>query len=59
MKSIVFIMKFCLILVFHVIYKMYFSLAHNIISASIMAPFQFEYIKIEYFDSVAFYDIYK
>jgi hypothetical protein len=38
----------------------FWSFAHSIItSASTMATFQFEYIKIEYFDSVAlkFYDI--
>jgi hypothetical protein len=31
----------------------FWSFAHNIISVSTMATFQFEYIKIEYFDSVA------
>ena len=29
--------------IFHVIYKMYCSFAHNIISASTMASFQFEH----------------
>ena len=35
--------------IFHVFYKMYCSFAHNIISASTMASFQFEHIKNEYF----------
>ena len=44
------------------IYFMLFTVvhfAHNIISASTMASFQFEHIKNEYFDSVAFHPIYK